>query len=376
MLQTVRAVRVKSRIEATYRVRGTTQAIAVRAEAIAVEQSVEMPVDIIADHYVRDDIIGRVEGITAVDDGLFDVRISLSSDTVGEDPGQLLNMLFGNSSLHDDVVLSDAELPAHLVDLFGGPRHGLAGLRSRVGAGQRALTCSALKPQGLAAEALGDLAYRLAMGKLDYIKDDHGLADQRSSPFAARVMACAEAVQRATDKTGHPTRYVPSFSGHLDMMRRQAEQSIAAGVDTIMIAPMLAGLSNCLQLAREFPELAMLAHPTMAGAARIAPVFLLGKLFRLIGADGVIFPNHGGRFGYSPELCRSLADTALGDWRRVKAAVPVPAGGMVLDRVPEMLKFYGPDVMLLIGGGLLSAGDRLTEATAEFTQAVREYGHG
>ena len=62
-----------------------------------------------------------------------------------------------------------------------------------------------------------------------------------------------------------------------------------------------------------------MAHPTMAGAARIAPPLLIGKLFRLFGADAVIFPNHGGRFGYSPETCRRLAQAALREWDGLRA---------------------------------------------------------
>ena len=92
-------------------------------------------------------------------------------------------MLFGNTSIHDDVVLHDAEFPPELAAAFGGPRHGLDGLRRRVGAGRRALTCSALKPQGLPPAKLADLARRFADGGIDYIKDDHGLADQAYSPF-------------------------------------------------------------------------------------------------------------------------------------------------------------------------------------------------
>ena len=46
---------------------------------------------------------------------------------------------------------------------------------------------------------------------------------------------------------------------------------------------------------------------------------------------------------------------------------------MSRERVPEILDFYGPDIMLLIGGGLLEARDRLTEATAGFVAAV--HGH-
>ena len=48
---------------------------------------------------------------------------------------------------------------------------------------------------------------------------------------------------------------------------------------------------------------------------------------------------------------------------------------MTLERVPEMLDFYGPDAMLLIGGSLLAARDRLTEQTAAFTQLVAQHNY-
>jgi hypothetical protein len=38
-----------------------------------------------------------------------------------------------------------------------------------------------------------------------------------------------------------------------------------------------------------------------------------------------------------------------------------------------MLDFYGPDIMLLIGGALLTAGARLIEATAAFVSDVQGY---
>jgi ribulose-bisphosphate carboxylase large chain len=53
--------------------------------------------------------------------------------------------------------------------------------------------------------------------------------------------------------------------------------------------------------------------------------------------------------------------------------VPVPAGGMTRERVPEMLDFYGTDIMLLIGGALLEAGPGLVEATAAFVTQVHDY---
>jgi S-methyl-5-thioribulose 1-phosphate isomerase len=142
-----------------------------------------------------------------------------------------------------------------------------------------------------------------------------------------------------------------------------------------MVAPMIMGLSNFHRLVRENPGVAFFAHPTLAGAA-IAPPLLFGKLFRMLGADAVVFPNHGGRFGYTPETCRRLARTALADWHGLRPCVPVPAGGMTTGRVVEMLDFYGADIMLLIGGALLEARGRLAEATAAFVSEVENYPYG
>jgi ribulose-bisphosphate carboxylase large chain len=214
----------------------------------------------------------------------------------------------------------------------------------------------------------------LARGGLDFIKDDHGLADQVYSPFADRVPACAEAVRQACAATGGHTRYVPSLTGSLDQMRRHLEIARAAGVDTVLVAPMIAGLPTFQALVREAPDIAFMTHPALAGVARIDLPLLLGTLFRLFGADATVFPNHGGRFGIPAGTCLRLAGAARAPWDGVAPAVPVPAGGMTLVRVPELLHFYGHDVMLLVGGNLLAAGGRLIEEAAAFTRLVRSHG--
>lgn len=354
------------RLTAIYHVTEAADRIAARATGIAVEQSVEMPVAAITAAHVLDDIVGRVEAITDLGGGVHEVRVGLAVATTGLEAGQLLNMLFGNTSMHPDVVLQDVELPASVLAAFGGPRLGIDGLRALAGAGNRALTCSALKPQGLPPAGLAAIAGQMARGGLDFIKDDHGIADQAYSPFAERVPRIAEAVAAA----GTRTVYLPSLSGHLDQMRAQIDIARKAGVKGALIAPMIAGFSTFHQLVRDYPGFAFMAHPAMAGSGQIAPPLLFGKLLRLLGADAVVFANHGGRFGYTPATCRTLAQTALAEWGGLKSAVPVPAGGMTLARVSEMLQFYGTDVMLLIGGDLLSAGARMTEEAARFQDAV------
>ncbi len=361
------------RFTVTYRVRASASDIEARAQGIAVEQSVEMPLAAIDDETVLSDIVGSVDGIDEQGGGLFEVRVGLATATIGQDAGQLLNMLFGNTSLHDDVVLWDVAVPERLAETFGGPRHGIAALRHRLKLHGRALTGSALKPQGLAPERLGLLAEHLARGGLDFIKDDHGLANQSYSRFAERVSACAAGVARGVRATGHPTRYVPSVTGDLDQMRAQAALAREEGLDCLMAAPMISGFPAVQALVRAFPEMAFFAHPSLGGAARIAPELLIGGLFRLIGADAVIFPTYGGRFGYSKDTCRRLAANARRSGDGMKPALPVAAGGIGLERIREILDFYGEDTMLLIGGSLLLAREHIIEETERFSRAVADH---
>jgi ribulose-bisphosphate carboxylase large chain len=359
----------RERIVATYRVQAAATEIEARARALATEQSVEMPLDAIDDEHVLRDIVARVEAIRPVG-AAFEVDIALAADTTGNEPGQLMNMLFGNCSLQPEVELAAVAFPEGYARAFEGPRFGIAGLREAAGAHGRALTCTALKPQGSPVEHLARLAYTFALAGLDVIKDDHGLADQAFSPFAERVPAVQGAIDRANREGGGRTLYAPTFSGSPESLSRQARIARDCGVRAALVAPMLVGIPAFVQLRREL-GVPVLAHPAFGGAARIAPAVLFGTLFRLFGADATIFPNHGGRFSYDRATCIAIARAAREPFAGLAPTLPVPAGGMTVERVAEMRADYGEDVMLLIGGGLLSAREQLGERSRAFVQAVR-----
>jgi len=363
------------RILASYLVRCAQAQIEARAAALATEQSVEMPVHAVRSEWVRQEIVGRVASIEPQADG-WRVTLSLSASTTGAEPGQLLNMLFGNSSLQPDVELVDAVLPEAILAALPGPAFGIAGLRATVAAHGRALTCTALKPQGLPPAELAQLAYRFAHAGIDVIKDDHGIADQGYSPFAQRVDAVQRAVERANRETGGASIYAPSVSGGPTRVAGQLRDAHRAGVRCVLACPMLLGVPAFTEVVREHGGLAVLAHPALAGAARIAAPLLLGRLFRLFGADATIFPNYGGRFSYSRETCRGIARAAREPLAGHRPALPVPAGGMRVERVDEMIAEFGPDTMLLIGGNLLEAGDAMPERAREFVARVRGAGLG
>jgi len=358
------------RILATYRVAAPESESRARAEALAAEQSVEMPVAAITDERVLEEIVARVESIRPQAHG-FEVVLGIAPATTGNEASQLLNMLFGNCSLQPEVELVDVAFPAGYETNFPGPRFGIEGIRKMTAAKARALTCTALKPQGSTVEHLAGLARNFALAGIDVIKDDHGLANQAFSPFARRVAAVQRAIAKANRETGGNTLYAPTFSGAPAALREQARVAKSEGARMALLAPMLVGVPAFIELQAEL-DLPILAHPAFGGATRIAPPLLLAKLFRLFGADATIFPNHGGRFSYSRATCLAIATAAREPWKGLRPVLPVPAGGMTVERVPEMLEGYGVDTMLLIGGGLLTAGERLLEKSRDFVRKVAE----
>jgi S-methyl-5-thioribulose 1-phosphate isomerase len=357
-------------LEATYRVSVAADRIEDRAQAIAIEQSIEAPLAAVGDQRVLDEVVARVASITPAGPEAFDVKVHLAVETTGCEPGQLMNMLFGNTSMHDDVALIDAEFPTSFAAAFGGPRFGVAGIRNVTGVHGRPLTCAALKPQGLAPPQLAAIAHTLARAGIDVIKDDHGLANQDVAPFNARVSEVQRAIDAANRETGGRCVYAPSLNGHLGQMRDQVEHSRRLGVRMFLIAPMISGVATLAALARECGA-PLLAHPAMTGGSRISQVLLQGKLFRLFGADATIFANAGGRFSYSTETCDRIAQTSRRPWHGLAPTMPVPAGGMSVARVPDMRANFGDDTMLLIGGSLLTAREHLFERTREFVVAVK-----
>ena len=128
-------------------------------------------------------------------DGLFLANISYDDDTAGDELTQLINVIFGNTSIYPGVQVTDVELSSRLHSLYPGPKFGIDGLRELCGAPNNApLVMTALKPMGTSAADLAHMAYRLAVGGCDIIKDDHGLANQKYAPYEERVKLCSAAV--------------------------------------------------------------------------------------------------------------------------------------------------------------------------------------
>ncbi len=365
---------MSDRLTIHYRLRcDDGQSPAAKAGEIALEQTVELP-----EECLSPEILGRVVGrVEEVDEegNAWIARISYSPEAIGGELPQLLNLIFGNVSMKSGIRVEAIDWPESVLELLPGPRHGVEGLRRMCGVeNERPLLCAAVKPLGLSARELADLCRRLALAGVDIVKDDHSLADQSWAPFEERLALCQEAVTAANRETGGSTLYFPNLTGGLGELRPRLSQIRRAGCRGAMMSPMILGLDVVRTLA-DTSELAILGHPALAGSYfaadhGIAPELLLGEIFRLIGCDGVIYPNVGGRFVLDRHDCLAINDRLRRPLAGCLPAFPVPGGGIDGRRIGDWVDRYGPDTIFLFGTSLYREPD-LTAAAKALASKLR-----
>lgn len=359
----------------TYHIRGTEKEALEIAKNMCVEQTVEFPAEHIGCPAIHDGILGRVACVEDKGNGFQRVDIVYAEETAGDDLPQLLNVVFGNSSLLPGIVLERISLSDQMREKFPGPRYGVEGLRERLHVYNRPFTFTALKPMGLPPEALAEEAYQCALGGIDLIKDDHGLMDQPFSRYRERVEQAAEAVRRANTETGGHTAYIPNISGSFRETDDRLSLAADCGCGGVLVSPGLVGF-DMISYAAEKTKLPVVAHPAFLGGSLdrgkggIDCACLLGQLPRLAGADILVFPNFGGRFSLTEEQCAGIRDRAAE--APGHAAAPCPAGGMRMEKIRQMVEFYGNDTALLMGGSLFTAPGSLAENCRKFREKLEE----
>ncbi len=343
-----------------------------KARDIALEQTAELPRELVSND-VMERMVGRVESITTAGRDQYLARISYSMESIGAELTQCLNVLFGNISLKRGIRIVGIHWPDQLLKAFGGPGHGISGVRRLTGIENRPFLATALKPMGLSPAQLARLCRDFALGGLDIIKDDHGLADQVSAPFRERVEHCQAAISAANCDVGGQTLYFPNVTAAPWELAERAHHAQQAGCVGVLVNPWLTGLDSMRWIRDRF-GLVIMAHPALTGAYLhpnhgVAAEVLLGDLFRIAGADAVIYPNAGGRFGFSRALCERINQHLRQPLGELAASFPTPGGGMSIDRAADWAKRYGPDTIFLIGGSLYGQNDLIT-ASRKLKQAI------
>ena len=366
------------RFSVLYSIAAQTEAEArKRAIDLAFEQTVEFPADLTPLGDISESIVGRLESLER-SGNKYHARISYADECAGTETTQFLNVVFGNSSIQPGIRVEQFELPEAMQALRG-PRFGRAGLRQLLNAPVRPMLCTAIKPMGYSPIELGKLAHNFALGGIDIIKDDHGLADQTFASYKERLKACISEVADANAKTGYRSIYMPHISAHADQILDRALLAKEMGAGGLLICPGLTGWDSMRMIAdHDDIALPIMSHPALIGSftaspdAGISHFAVYGQMARLFGADASVFPSWGGRFSFSMDECVSIVRGTEVEMGPFKSIFPTPGGGMTMERIPEMRSVYQNDVIYLIGGGLHRHSDDLAANCHYFRTLVEE----
>lgn len=366
-----------SRFSVTYRLRAADRAEALaRAEGIALEQTVEIPRAVVPAGYVSDEILGRVEDLGPLGPDLWQAMISYSPDSAGAELTQLLNVVFGNSSIQQGIRVTGIDLGDTMAVRHPGPRFGIEGLRRLTGA-TGGMIAPVLKPMGLPPADFARLAAGCVRGGADIVKEDHGLAGQPTAPFRPRVEAVARAVAEENARSGRRALYFPNLSGRPEEIEDNLRFAKEAGAGGILVMPGLFGFGLVERIARDSAlDLPVMTHPAFLGPYVLAPDtgfdhgVLFGTIQRLAGADISVFPNVGGRFGFTAAECAQIATACRSADGPGLPMLPSPGGGMSVERAADMQAMYGKDVVFLLGGSLLKDPSRIDMAVAAMRNAL------
>ncbi len=364
---------VQSTFSVSYKIVSATKSDAEeRAEQICIEQTVEMPKDALPQHALQ--FTGQLKSVEKFSDQNWLATIEFPVSIVGNSITQFLNVLFGNCSLYPGIQITGINFEA-LEHIFKGPSFGISGIRKLLDSKIRPLSCTALKPVGLETSELAERAYLFSSGGIDIIKDDHGLANQDSAPFRARIAACVRAVRKGEQISGKKTLYFPNITTSASQVFQRFEEAIELGADGVLLSPQLTGLEIMHDLAMKESK-PIMAHPsfsgsfTVGGNQGILADMYYGLLWRHLGSDAVIYPNTGGRFAFSEERCTLINNELRRPKKQLKKSFPVPAGGIKRETISKWVKLYGVDTILLVGGSLYQHPQGIKQAARDFQQIL------
>lgn len=365
------------RISALYRLRGTRAEASSLAKLLCHEHSLELPEDVLPDGFLKSAIVGRVDDLVPAAKDSCLCSISYAEELASGGFTTLLNLLMGNAGFWPGVELVDLALPESMLRQLRGPRFGVEGLRRLTGVALGPLGATALKPLGASAAELAAIAADLAMGGIDILKEDDGISTQVFAPFAERVERCAAAVAEANQRRSGNTLYVPNITGPLETLVERALFAQAKGATGVEILPGMTSLDSIRMLAAT-PGFALpiIAHCSWQGAlsrppnAAVSMPLVFGLLPRLAGADLSITVSFGGRFQLSREDCAATARALTRSLPPLRPAVPMPGGGMTVDRLSDIITVFGNDTALLVSGALFRAAD-LRGSVERYMDAVR-----
>ena len=365
-------------LTAVYEIDGPASTAQMMAERICIDQTIEAESGLLPLPR-QSEILGQIENLQPTSGGRYEAAIRFRGELLSGDCTDLLNVLFGTSSLRGNVRLLSFTMTDGLLASWQGPRYGIEAIRQTLAVRNRPLLCGVLKPLGRTAQELADLAAQLVEGEVDLIKEDQSLLDQRWSPFEERVSRCADAIAEMSRRRGRSCLYFVHVSGAAESMRKRAPRAKALGATGLLIAPGLTGFDAVRALrSDEGLNMPILCHPAFLGASvgsdrgGLAPAVGYGLLPRLAGADLTLYPAFGSDYPMSQQDCLSVAESCRASWGPIKPTMPAVGGRIGSERLSELGTALGSDVAFIVGSRIQKDPDGIPAALRRLHRTIGE----
>ena len=277
--------------------------------------------------------------------------------------------------------LVDFELPEDAYKYFPGPDWGIDKTKEYLGVPKdEPVIGTIVKPTaGLTADQVSDMCYQFGLGGLQFIKDDEKMMNTFYCPLAERVKKVTDALKRAEDKTGTRVLYAPHITTGPENILRFAEIALKNGANALMVN-IFASSFSALKMLREagygVPIYAHCGGKEAFGRAEgqgVSPE-VVAKFTRLMGGDYFRSNILGGYLvGGRIEETKNLNNAMVAPITGIKEMMPALSGGLNPGNLPENLKEFGTNVMVLAGTGITQYPGGISSGVNAMKQAVKEF---
>jgi len=357
---------------AIYTLQAETSDALAMAQALVVEQTTGTWTAVPQEtREVKERSLGKVVGVYEIPDWERDrpkdggertlvIFVAYPAANIGNQIPELLTTLYGNISMIGKLKLMDVFLPPKMLAAYPGPRLGVEGVRKVLDVPDRPILCGMFKPCiGALPATLGQMAFDMAVGGVEVLKDDELLADPEFCPVEARVDHVEKALDRAKKETGRRSIYTVNVTDRPQEMMRKAHAAVKAGASGLMVNVYPVGYAAVQELTSD-PALnvPVLGHPAFAGTFFEAPTYglssslVLGKFARLAGVDMIIYPSPYGKVPLLRERAIRVAQELTSPLGHLKRVFPGPAAGMHPGTVAQSMRDFGRDLVVGAGGGI------------------------
>jgi ribulose-bisphosphate carboxylase large chain len=285
--------------------------------------------------------------------------------------------IFGMRAI-DGLRFEDFEIPESFAKSFRGPQFGINGVRKILKVKDRPITATVPKPKvGFNADEYSNIAYEAWVGGIDLVKDDENLTSQPFIPFEKRLEKVMKARDEAEKETGEVKSYLINITAETQEMVRRAELVRDYGNEFVMVDILTTGFA-ALQTIRDVCEelgLAIHAHRAMHAAFSRNPehgisLAVLSKLARIAGVDNMHVGTGVGKMAGAREEVIRLSEICRKEWYHFKRVFPVSSGGLHPGLVPDVIDFFGVDVIIQAGGGVHGHPGGTRAGAAALRQAI------